>query len=376
MPTKSKTDTRKSLQSKETYFVSSGRTETQWVEQDGWRDHYERTWASGNYVVPTGHSYRREIYTYLQGTRTTISGSGSSKVYTTFRGPTGLLGLAPSTTQGDMDAYCYNKAVGSLYEQLRGAVDLSVSVAQAGQTAGLFKNYQRYMRYVLNFRKSYLKDAYRDFVNGGAKGVGSKWLEFQYGWRPLAQDLYGSLEQVGRVINQQDGSLLNVRGRGSRKEKWSQSSVSAGMLQKGNADVNSRCEVSIHCRIKPSRWSECAAFTSLNPVSIAWELTPYSFVVDWFYDVGGYLRSMESALLSGCEMINGYTTYGKLAQGTNSVVGETSSLINSLDGGFKYIAGRRLSFSSFPIPRPPVFKADLGSERLLNAAALLSQHLR
>jgi hypothetical protein len=39
-----------------------------------------------------------------------------------------------------------------------------------------------------------------------------------------------------------------------------------------------------------------------NPLLIGWELVPFSFVVDWFLPVGGWLESLDALL--------GYTTAG------------------------------------------------------------------
>lgn len=120
-------------------------------------------------------------------------------------------------------------------------------------------------------------------------------------------------------------------------------------------------------------------FSSLNPVSIAWELMPWSFVIDWFYDVGGYIRNLETAMLHNSRFIHGYVTYGektdvKLKQhGTVSVSG--SKRIYAYTGGAVRTMKDRAVLTSYPFPRIPVVSVDLGSGRLANAAALLTTFL-
>ena len=44
----------------------------------------------------------------------------------------------------------------------------------------------------------------------------------------------------------------------------------------------------------------------LNPISVAWELVPFSFLIDWFVPVGNYLDSFTDFV--GLEMSEQYTT--------------------------------------------------------------------
>jgi hypothetical protein len=122
-------------------------------------------------------------------------------------------------------------------------------------------------------------------------------------------------------------------------------------------------------------------FTSLNPASIAWELTPYSFVVDWFVDFGGYMRSLESAMLMHSSFVDGFFSYSALNETHTwaNMVQHPSPEVNtfwSIQGRFYAKYFKRERMVTVPIPRPPVFNANLGSTRLLNAAALMSEHMR
>jgi hypothetical protein len=48
-------------------------------------------------------------------------------------------------------------------------------------------------------------------------------------------------------------------------------------------------------------FAEMAQLGFTNPAAIAWEITPFSFVFDWFYQVGDYLNALS--VLSGFEFI-------------------------------------------------------------------------
>jgi hypothetical protein len=117
----------------------------------------------------------------------------------------------------------------------------------------------------------------------------------------------------------------------------------------------------------------------LNPASIAWELLPYSFVADWFVDIGSFLRSVETAVIYANRFRSGYYSVllvknitGLISRSENS--GSGSLAINAV-GFANEIQFRRVVYSGFPLPTVPRFKANLGSRRLLSAAALLTQKL-
>lgn len=121
-------------------------------------------------------------------------------------------------------------------------------------------------------------------------------------------------------------------------------------------------------------------FSSLNPISIAWEMMPFSFVADWFYDVGGYMRNLESSIVFGSLFDSGFTTYTYRFVHKGHVIGSYSD-----PGGYQNIdwVGSqsrtgldRQILTGSPVPLIPKFTTDLSSGRLLNAAALLAQFFR
>lgn len=52
----------------------------------------------------------------------------------------------------------------------------------------------------------------------------------------------------------------------------------------------------------------------INPLSVAWELVPFSFVVDWFLPIGTYINSMSD--YAGTRRTNVYQTTFSKTKGT------------------------------------------------------------
>lgn len=124
-----------------------------------------------------------------------------------------------------------------------------------------------------------------------------------------------------------------------------------------------------------SRLNSIANYTSLNPVSIVWELIPYSFVVDWFTNVGGYLRNLESSLLYGSDFAYGYRSDLSVQHETQGAAGGNNAYSEVAAGDYLLVTFRRSILNASPTPRFPSFNPKLGTTRLLSAASLLGQQL-
>lgn len=137
-----------------------------------------------------------------------------------------------------------------------------------------------------------------------AKRVANGYLEFHFGWSPLVQDIYNACDVLQSPINDQ---RIRARSRELLRWEWSTGSPDIdyhvyknqfGLFAEYGADVGVN---------NPNLWL-LNQLGLLNPLSVAWELVPYSFVVDWFFNVGTYISA--STDLYGLTVKNAYTTEG------------------------------------------------------------------
>ncbi len=141
-----------------------------------------------------------------------------------------------------------------------------------------------------------------------------------------------------------------------------------------------RCEHAVVLDLDPDFYTDFASLASMNPVSIAWELIPYSFVIDWVIDIGGYLRSLESALIYSRFFKSGYTTettrrmVNAYYQGSERIGNNIYTLTGN--GFSKGSKKRRAVLSALPFPHLPVVNCDLGWRRVASAGALAWQASR
>lgn len=117
--------------------------------------------------------------------------------------------------------------------------------------------------------------------------IANLWLEGRYGWRTLRYDI----QDLNHAFAEFD--VKRTRYTESRGTTYSKQIIELehASMSAGTYDINHEYQLEIGVRgvvtadISPARFRANIAVT-------AWELVPFSFVVDWLYDIGNALESM------------------------------------------------------------------------------------
>lgn len=179
-------------------------------------------------------------------------------------------------------------------------LNLAQGVAEYGQVSSMFGNAAQGI--VGAFRGLRSGHAFSDVVRWLKKPKGkkqldfaNKWLEIQYGWKPLISDLFGLADalcskiQGGLVIFKEVHHSetfrfyrrhLDTRGFGN----WIDRDETHEWRLKGKARYI----------IREPKLKTLTQIGVTNPALLAWELIPYSFVIDWLIPVGDHLAAMDS----------------------------------------------------------------------------------
>jgi hypothetical protein len=271
----------------------------------------------------------------------------------------------------------YNLALDRLNDKVRGNLDLSVALAEAGTTVRMFKNTAKLLRHARRLKPPGGFGSTRDVANG--------YLQYKYGWKPLLNDIFGVANESIRIVQnklQRISAGAKVRENVPTTVFYSTidgaPNVPAMRIKKETSF--SGCRIGLILQIPPSAF-RLDRWMSMSPLSIGWELIPYSFVVDWVFDVGSYLRNMETALLYNTTFYSGYVSEIRRVElddfvaNYDQVVNGVRHSIPEAKGKLKHIEFFRRRLSAYPFPRKPTFNVDLSSGQLFSAAALLRQLL-
>lgn len=212
----------------------------------------------------------------------------------------------------------------------------------------------------------------------GAAQAHSQWLELQYAWKPLINDIYGaavavakanlhvSRNKVSASITQKQGDVVVVNVMGQKK-------VIKTEIMTRNYIVTSQAVA----YFSSDSIASAASLGLTNPAEIAWELMPYSFVIDWFLPIGNYLSTLDADY--GHTFLGGSRTYYLWRKFDGIVNLEPDIAYNGkqfgVNGAFKgsgvTLQISRQPLTSFPRPPLPSFKNPFSLLHITNALALL-----
>jgi len=263
---------------------------------------------------------------------------------------------------------------GALNDLAENQISLGASIAEGRQTidmfAGLVSQFARaaYQAKRGNFSAipNILGMSSRDILTG--KFAANKWLEYQYGWKPLMSDIADSQQKVHEVLLK-DYILIGSKSTSAENVDSSDGSTGRRVL-KSKISVKTQ----IKAKISNPALHSISSWGLINPVSIAWELVPFSFVVDWFMPVGNTLNAASAGVgltfLGGSRMTKYLAEY---AWTGSSLSGAGATVISpGLVVGKTYDVQRDI-YHEFPRAKFYADTTPFSTPRVGNAAALLRQ---
>jgi hypothetical protein len=160
-------------------------------------------------------------------------------------------------------------------------------------------------------RKGQSAANYRKQVKAG-RAVLNKWLEYQFGVKPLIGDIADASQALSDALLIDRVPLrMTIRG-GAGYEEMSHS-LAAGafgfpqLLLAIRGNVQSRCHIAATYDIPVGTGRAFNELGLLNPASLAWELTVYSWLVDYLSNTGKWLDSLTAR--AGVTFVEGTITY-------------------------------------------------------------------
>lgn len=204
------------------------------------------------------------------------------------------------------------------------------------------------------------------------------WLAWQYGVRPLVQDLKGSVDAYWKARAVRPCiQRVNVK---TKSERFSQTVFDPfdNVYAQTYASLKGRAVAYVEIQVGADLWSTADMLGLTNPALLAWELIPYSFVFDWFVNVGDYLQAAQSIRglqRSGVHLTSLYkmdlmrSQYGGQSWQKNVI--KTRSFSASLPGPAISVSSKPLNtektldrvFSAIALARAPLSGVNLPSFR-------------
>jgi hypothetical protein len=204
--------------------------------------------------------------------------------------------------------------------------------------------------------------------------IAGRWLELQYGWLPLLSDAYEAQRAFVKLTNAPRRDQIRV---GTFREVTGiNCSVFPAIYE---ATGKSTLRQSIHYEWEEVLTKERSLGLE-DPIGVAWEVLPYSFVADWFIPISTYLDALNIIpQLTG----RWYKEVSIVNEGTTGALNKANPNYRFYKGSYthqktiKYERTVGHGFKALDIPLPVLRPlVDAASPvHLKNALALLVQEL-
>lgn len=269
-------------------------------------------------------------------------------------------------------------------------INIAQSFAERKQTANLLiHSVNRFVSFATLFRKGRFAAANaalgRKYFSNGKKfprdtlkppdrnTFANLWLEYSYGWRPLLNDVYGAAELLAQTHTKTRPT--KVSGHATDVYPYSKQTTLYGVTARLDGVMSKMARCQLYFDVASYEADMLKSTGISNPALLAWELLPYSFVVDWFLPVGNYLNNVNAA--SGLRFLKGALSVKTTWRGTSKHMG---NIHNYAISGFDCIEEGaildRFALTSFPSAQLPSFRYGLNTSQALSGIALLSQLFR
>lgn len=209
------------------------------------------------------------------------------------------------------------------------------------------------------------------------------WLELQYGWIPLLCDVEDAAKQMAE-FDLQDEGLVKNQGRVTADSTYNQVftedvivDVTNGVIATVIKDVTETRRMI--WKFTATDMNNLGSLGLLNPLTVAWELLPLSFVVDWMLPIGSYLEGLDVPLrFKHAGGTSGWRQEVKCSY-ANLRYNEPEPG-HSVSGSYTF---RRVEVRRDPLGSVPTvgleqltFAPDLGVKRFFSGMALASQRFK
>lgn len=202
------------------------------------------------------------------------------------------------------------------------------------------------------------------------------WLAMQYGWKPLLSDVYGAVDTLFERVS--DIQRFMAKSKAVRSAEVP-STWYPGRNPNGVWNYRSSYKLTIKYTymfdVTQSALNQQMRLGLTNPLQLAWELVPYSFVVDWFLPIGNALSNLDATIgvsfSTGSKVVRMETNH-YIEEGPDPRNDKFDYFRGGGSGYSKIVTVTRSVESSFPSPTMPELKNPLSVTHALNALALLS----
>lgn len=218
-----------------------------------------------------------------------------------------------------------SKLIGKLWEKASGSsFNLLTTIGEFGETwAMLVKSITTLLKVAIAFKKFDFVEVFRlltidnnrgsrpslsptDIARLSIYSVTDAWLAFRFGWQPLLHDIISLQEKLVFISTQSDVRKFRVRTSSISETK---TNVPHQSVEGVSFDSVTRVTSYQLIGYLNGNLGFIDLFQLDSGASLAWELLPFSFVIDWFVQIGDRIANYEHSQKLHGTFVYTKTTY-------------------------------------------------------------------
>lgn len=168
---------------------------------------------------------------------------------------------------------------------------------------GLYKAYSLLrkgkFRKALNALGVSPKRKHRNKYESAVHEASGLWLEYWFGWSPMLNDIHGAMVQLTQPLPQ------GVRQRGRGRDSQYRHQVNTYFFT-GTKWYDCRVQTGARFSLSNPNLYLLSQLGIINPATVLWEIIPFSFLVDWVFNVSSFIASFSD--FAGLDYQDTYTT--------------------------------------------------------------------
>lgn len=261
--------------------------------------------------------------------------------------------------------------------------DLAITLAERQKTFVMIAHRAALLTNIKSFFKAFWKRVRGRSIQRHesiAQAVANAWLEYQYGWRQLASDIFAiasfsAKKSMNRHVKTRVG-VENTEDRGFEDPN-------SGILILATEKQSVLAEMKIKVTLDADPVLDLTRLSTLNPIAIAWELLPFSFVFDWIMDISTYLAELQTRVMFDSFLGGGYYTYVhkyELDGVIKQQKGVGTSYCVTVDQDIllrdEWTRLTRTKFATAPLPNFPLLRSPVSIHHALTTLTLVVQRMK
>jgi len=252
----------------------------------------------------------------------------------------------------------------------------------------------QFLRNPISSWQKFLKTARKKHAKSGQKNkelfyfIADNWLTYRYAVRPIVSDCQNAIKAIEEVVSGHRPKRQTARGYAA---DYSTDSYTNDIVKSNGSTVRYTHETKRDINVRAgvlyeySRSPDTFGVRLQDVPSAAWEVVPWSFVVDWFVNIGSYISAITPRM--GVKELGSWTVTTERA---NTIRTSWWAAGGNDTYGYRVVENNNLTleyYNSLTKTRAPginvglaynpiTITGDLGVARLIDSLALSSQLLR